>query len=80
MLILIEDRFNLFDRIEKQFYQASRIDRWAMMVYERPQRFNQDTARGVARGLVEACRAVGTISHNRLKFFTYALNIRHHGY
>jgi hypothetical protein len=39
--------------------QASRVPSWMVIVYERQQRFNEQTVNQMAAGLVSACEAVG---------------------
>jgi len=39
--------------------QASKVPNWMVIVYERQQRFNEQTANQMATDLVKACEAVG---------------------
>lgn len=47
-------------RIDKRFYNPAAIDRWIVVVYERQQRFNQQSAQDMIAGLVQGCTEVGT--------------------
>jgi eukaryotic translation initiation factor 2C len=38
----------------------SRVAQWMVVIYERQQRFNDQTANQMANDLVKACEAVGT--------------------
>ncbi|KAH9951622.1 argonaute-like protein [Amylocystis lapponica] len=55
----IVPRDGAWNMIDKQFFLPAKIDRWVVVVYEREQRFNQNTAREMVQGLITACRAVG---------------------
>jgi hypothetical protein len=39
--------------------QASKVPNWMVIIYERQQRFNEQTANQMATELVKACEAVG---------------------
>jgi hypothetical protein len=44
----------------------SRVAQWMVIIYERQQRFNEQTANQMANDLVQACEAVGTTTSCRL--------------
>ncbi|KAF8579319.1 argonaute-like protein [Ramaria rubella] len=44
---------------DKKFYRPAGVKGWIMVVFERNQRFNEQTAQGVAKSLCDACTAVG---------------------
>lgn len=46
-------------RVDKRFYSPAIIDRWVVVVYERQQRFNQQSADEMTSGLLTSCRDVG---------------------
>jgi eukaryotic translation initiation factor 2C len=46
-------------RVDKRFYKPASIDRWVVVVYERQQRFNQQSADEMTAGLMASCRDVG---------------------
>jgi hypothetical protein len=39
--------------------QASKVPNWMVIIYERQQRFNEQTANQMATDFVKACEAVG---------------------
>ena len=45
--------------VDKKFHRPASINRWVVVVYEREQRFNKDTAREMVRSLLDAFAAVG---------------------
>jgi len=47
-------------RVDKRFYKPAAIERWVVVVYERQQRFNQQSADEMTAGLLASCRDVGT--------------------
>lgn len=48
-------------RVDKKFYRPVTIQSFAIVVFERPQRFNEGDARDMGRGLLDACAQVGII-------------------
>lgn len=46
-------------RIDKRMLQGSVVENWMVIIYERQQRFNGDTAQQMTQDLVKACGAVG---------------------
>ncbi|KAI0081731.1 argonaute-like protein [Panus rudis PR-1116 ss-1] len=55
----IVPRDGAWNMIDKKLYKPVIIERWVVVVYERPNRFRQDSADDMVRGLLEACQAVG---------------------
>jgi hypothetical protein len=54
-----------FCRIDKRMLQASQVPNWMVIIYERQQRFNEQTANQMAADLVKACNAVGALARIR---------------
>lgn len=52
---------HLSHRVDKKFYRPTSIQSFAIVVFERKQRFNENDAREMGRSLLEACRQVGII-------------------
>ncbi|KIJ20240.1 hypothetical protein PAXINDRAFT_68597 [Paxillus involutus ATCC 200175] len=48
-----------WNMIDKRFFRAAAIERWAVVIYERQQRFNQQAAQDMIKGLVHGCTEVG---------------------
>ncbi|KAI6152116.1 argonaute-like protein [Pisolithus tinctorius] len=48
-----------WNMIDKRFFRPATIDRWIVVVYERQQRFNQQSAQDMINGLVQCSRDVG---------------------
>jgi eukaryotic translation initiation factor 2C len=42
------------------------VGHWMVIIYERQQRFNNQTANQMANDLVKGCEAVGTVTENEL--------------
>jgi hypothetical protein len=53
-------------------FTPSQVPNWMIVIYERPQRFNDQTAHQMANELVKACETVGTT--------TYAGSVDHHAH
>lgn len=49
--------------VDKKFYRPVTINRWVVVVYEREQRFNRDTAYDLVRNFLEQFAAVGMDAH-----------------
>ncbi|KAI6105779.1 argonaute-like protein [Pisolithus sp. B1] len=49
-------------RIDKRFFRPATIERWIVVVYERQQRFNQQSAQDMINGLVQCSRDVGEVN------------------
>lgn len=52
---------HLSRRVDKKFYRPTSIQSFAIVVFERRQRFNENDAREMGRSLLEACRQVGIV-------------------
>ena len=52
--------------VDKKFHRPASINRWVVVVYEREQRFNKDTAREMVRSLLDAFAAVGRFSNAQM--------------
>ena len=52
---------HLTHRVDKKFYRPTSIQSFAIVVFERKQRFNENDAREVGKNLLDACRQVGII-------------------
>ncbi|KIM90880.1 hypothetical protein PILCRDRAFT_811377 [Piloderma croceum F 1598] len=50
-----------WNMVDKRFYKPASIDRWVVVVYERQQRFNQQSADEMTAGLMASCRDVGIV-------------------
>ncbi|KIK94706.1 hypothetical protein PAXRUDRAFT_827744 [Paxillus rubicundulus Ve08.2h10] len=48
-----------WNMIDKRFFRPAAIERWAVVIYERQQRFNQQAAQDMIKGLVHGCNEVG---------------------
>ena len=46
--------------IDRKFFKPITINRWVVVIYEREQRFNRDTAYDMVRNFLEQFAAVGT--------------------
>ncbi|PSS05393.1 hypothetical protein PHLCEN_2v3882 [Hermanssonia centrifuga] len=55
----IVPRDGAWNMIDKRFYQGTTIERWAIVIYERTNRFRENDATEVIAGLIEACKNVG---------------------
>ena len=56
-------RNGAWNMVDKKCYQPVTIDRWVVVVYEREQRFNRDTAHDLVRNFLEQFAAVGKYAH-----------------
>ena len=45
--------------VDKRFYRPVEIAAWVIVVYERPQRFKQENAQDMIRGMLDSFREVG---------------------
>ena len=48
-------------RVDKKFYRPTTIQSFAIVVFERKQRFTENDAREMGRNLLDACHQVGII-------------------
>ena len=48
-------------RVDKKFYRPTTIQSFAIVVFERKQRFNENDAKEMGKNLLDACRQVGII-------------------
>nr|VWO95172.1 Uncharacterized protein [Ganoderma boninense] len=55
----IQPRDGQWNMVDKKFYRPVTINRWVVVVYEREQRFNRDTAYDLVRNFLEQFAAVG---------------------
>ncbi|KDQ64588.1 hypothetical protein JAAARDRAFT_116696 [Jaapia argillacea MUCL 33604] len=46
-------------RVDKKFFRPANINQWAVIIYERRQRFNDNNVQDLIAGLVQACKSVG---------------------
>ena len=51
-------------RVDKKFYKAAEIQSFAIVVFERRQRFTEADAREMGKNLVTACNQVGMQVHD----------------
>ena len=51
--------FHVSHRVDKKFYKPIPIQSFAIVVFERRQRFTEEDAREMGRGLITACGQVG---------------------
>lgn len=63
-------------RVDKKFYRPATIQSFAIIIFERPQRFNENNANEMGRSLLDACAQVGIIVENKNPrvFFANAQN------
>jgi eukaryotic translation initiation factor 2C len=47
--------------MDKKFWNPATIKNWALVVFERPQRFRPENAQNTVKGLIDAARACGTL-------------------
>ncbi|KAJ3552095.1 hypothetical protein NM688_g4338 [Phlebia brevispora] len=52
-------REGAWNMVNRSFFQPTRIDRWGIVVFDRPQYFSQQNVQSVVRGFLDACRNVG---------------------
>ena len=52
---------HLSHRVDKKFYRPTTVQSFAIVVFERRQRFNENDAREMGKNLLDACRQVGII-------------------
>ena len=45
--------------VDKKFYKAAVIEKFAVVIFEREQRFGQPQAREMTKSLIDACTQVG---------------------
>jgi hypothetical protein len=57
-------------------FTPTNVANWMVIIYERQQRFNEQTANQMASELVKACDAVGTTTFCRLSDFHAYYNHR----
>ena len=57
--ITIAPRDGAWNMIDKKFYKPTAIRYWGIVIYERQQRFNEQTVQEMIRSFVEACKNVG---------------------
>ncbi|TFY68233.1 hypothetical protein EVJ58_g1135 [Rhodofomes roseus] len=55
----VDPRSGSWNLVDKKFHTPKGFDRWVVIVYENPRRFDVQVAQGVVRGLLTACDAVG---------------------
>lgn len=48
-------------RVDKKFYRPTTVQSFAIVVFERRQRFNENDAKEMGKNLLDACRQVGII-------------------
>ncbi|EIW84641.1 argonaute-like protein [Coniophora puteana RWD-64-598 SS2] len=51
--------FGAWNMADKRFIKPAAIETWAVAIYERQQRFNQQTAQTMVRDLIKCCQDVG---------------------
>jgi hypothetical protein len=54
-------------RVDKRFIKPAVIERWAVVVYERQQRFAQQQADEMIKGLIASCEQVGMSMCRRMQ-------------
>lgn len=55
----IAPRDGAWNMIDKRFYKPTVIRHWAVVVYERQQRFNEITVQELVKGFIDSCNSVG---------------------
>ncbi|KAI0773448.1 ribonuclease H-like domain-containing protein [Irpex lacteus] len=65
----VTPRDGAWNMIDKKFYQPKAIQAWGWIIYERENRFNNNTAQQAIASMIKACRSVG----NRV--LKYSLNL-----
>ncbi|KAI0921048.1 hypothetical protein AcV5_001233 [Taiwanofungus camphoratus] len=61
----IVPRDGAWNMIDKRFFKPAVIERWAVVIYERPQRFRDDNVQDMIQGLISACNGVGIVVKER---------------
>ncbi|EIW82123.1 argonaute-like protein [Coniophora puteana RWD-64-598 SS2] len=61
----ITPREGAWNMVDKRFHRPSVIDKWAVVIYERQTRFNEQAARDMVRDLVKSCQDVGIQVHDQ---------------
>lgn len=57
--VYISSASHLSYRVDKKFYRPTAIQSFAIVVFERRQRFTENDAREMGKNLLDACRQVG---------------------
>jgi eukaryotic translation initiation factor 2C len=58
-------RDGAWNLIDKRFYRPVRIDQWAVVVYEHPNRFPRDNAQYLIQEWIKGCETVGITVNNK---------------
>jgi hypothetical protein len=58
-------RDGAWNLIDKRFYRPVRIDQWAVVVYEHPNRFPRDNAQYLISEWLKGCETVGIQVNNK---------------
>lgn len=61
----IEPEYGAWNMIDKKFYEASTIVRWAVLIYDSQRNFPQPAYIGLVNGFLKACDDVGMTVENR---------------
>ncbi|KIP10717.1 hypothetical protein PHLGIDRAFT_125407 [Phlebiopsis gigantea 11061_1 CR5-6] len=61
-----------WNMVDKKFYKAASIEKFAVVIFEREQRFGQAQAREMTKSLVEACTQVGIQVLNKVPVVKWA--------
>jgi hypothetical protein len=63
---------HLSHRVDKKFYRPASVQSFAIVVFERRQRFNENDAKEMGRNLLKACRQVGIAVQDTNPSFFFA--------
>lgn len=69
-----------WNMIDKKLYRPAAIQRWIVVIYERPQRFSDSAAQDMVTGLRNATAGMGTSLFYPLFLFLFSLSICAIGY
>ena len=67
----IRSAYHHLPRIDKRFFKAATFKFWAVVVYERQQRFRLEVAQEMVKQFVTACRDVGIMCQDENPIISY---------
>ncbi|EIN04651.1 argonaute-like protein [Punctularia strigosozonata HHB-11173 SS5] len=69
---MITPKGGAWNMVDKKFWNPATIKYWAVVIFERPNRFREDNAASTVRGLIEAATACGMVVHDKNPLVDYA--------
>lgn len=57
---------NFLQMVNKQFYRPAAVPAWMVVIFERRQRFGDDAAADMIKGLLTSFASVGKSSHDHV--------------